>query len=126
MQIVTKIMLVIAAIIHLLPVPGVLGASYLDRLYGLSFGEPNLLILMRHRAVLFGLLGLFLLYSVFRSELIPVAIVGGLLSAASFVAIAWSVGGANAQVSRVVTVDLVAVGCLMVAAVVHFIGRQQT
>ena len=49
--------LVLVGLIHLLPLSGVLSADQLASLYGLSFSEPNLAILMRHRAVLFGLLG---------------------------------------------------------------------
>ena len=44
----------------LLPLAGVLGAGRLSALYGIAFEEPNLVLLMRHRAVLFGLLGVFL------------------------------------------------------------------
>ena len=58
-------MLVIVAIIHLLPLSGVFGSERLTSLYGISFDEPDIAILMRHRAVLFGLLGLFLLVAAF-------------------------------------------------------------
>ena len=53
-------MLILVGLIHLLPLSGVLGSERLASLYGLSFSEPNLAILMRHRAVLFGLLGVLL------------------------------------------------------------------
>ncbi len=59
-------MLVVVGLIHLLPLSGVLGGERLAALYGLSFSEPNLAILMRHRAVLFGLLGLFFLFAAFH------------------------------------------------------------
>jgi len=49
-------MFIIVGIIHVLPVSGVLSSSRLTALYGRSFSDPNLAILMRHRAVLFGLL----------------------------------------------------------------------
>jgi len=54
-----SVLLIIVAVIHLLPLSGVLSGKRLTALYGLSFQEPNLEILMRHRAVLFGLLGVF-------------------------------------------------------------------
>ena len=56
MRYLASAMLVVVAVIHLLPVSGVLGSERLAALYGLPFNEPNLAILMRHRAVLFGLL----------------------------------------------------------------------
>ncbi|WP_211163693.1 hypothetical protein [Azoarcus taiwanensis] len=50
---------IIVGIIHLLPLAGVLGADRLASLYGIAFDEPKTVIPMRHRAVLFGLLGDF-------------------------------------------------------------------
>lgn len=115
MRIFIAAMLIITGIIHLLPLSGVLGAPWLTRLYGLSFDEPNLEILMRHRAVPYGLLGLFFLYAAFRIDLQRIAFVAAFLSAGSFVWIAWSVGGYNALIQRVVIADSVAVGCVAAA-----------
>ncbi len=81
--------------------------------------EPNLVILMRHRAVLFGLVGLLMLVAAFRSALVPAAFIAGFVSVASFLWLAWSVGGYNPQIARVVVVDLVALACLVIGAVAH-------
>lgn len=115
--------LVVAAIIHLLPLSGVLGAAQLEKLYGLPIGEPNLEILMRHRAVLFGLLGGFLLVAAFRPELHGMALAAGMASVISFLYLAWSVGGYNAAIGRVFTVDLVALVCLVAGGIVHLYSR---
>ncbi len=109
-------MLIVVGIIHLLPLSGVLGAERLTALYGVAFAEPNLLVLMRHRAVLFGLLGVLLLLAAARPALQPYALASGFVSVASFVWLAWSAGGVNAALGRVVTVDLFAIACLVVAA----------
>jgi hypothetical protein len=53
----------------------------------------------------------------FRPELQAIALVAGFVSVVSFLAIAWSVGGYNAAIGRVVTADLVALLCLIIAAV---------
>lgn len=45
-------MLLIVALIHLLPVIGVIGAERLESLYGVTIEETNMTILMRNRAVL--------------------------------------------------------------------------
>lgn len=114
MKHVVTVMLVIVAVIHLLPLSGVLGSERLASLYGLAFDEPNLEILMRHRAALFGLLGAFLLVAAFRPALQVFGFIAGFVSVVAFLWLAWSVGGANAQIARVVTADVVALACLLV------------
>ncbi|MCU0924038.1 MAG: phosphopantetheine adenylyltransferase [Burkholderiaceae bacterium] len=108
--------LVVVALVHLLPLSGVVSAVRLRSLYGMAFDEPNLLILMRHRAALFGLLGAFFLYAAFRPGLQPAAFVLGFGSVLSFLYLAWSVGGGNAQLRRVFAADGVALVCLVVGA----------
>ncbi|HET7203471.1 MAG TPA: hypothetical protein VFI92_08905 [Steroidobacteraceae bacterium] len=117
-------MLVIVGIIHLMPLPGALGPERLAALYGFAFDEPNLTILMRHRAVLFGLLGVFLLVAAFRPEVQVLALAVGLVSVLSFLYLAWSVGGYNVRVARVVLADVVALACLIVGAAALWYLRQ--
>jgi nicotinamide riboside transporter PnuC len=88
-------------------------------LYGILINEPNLEILMRHRAVLFGLLGVFLLVAAFRPALRTLAIIAGFVSVTSFIAIAWSVGGYNDAVNRVVVADIIAIVALIAAGVLQ-------
>jgi len=112
MRHVVSISLLITAIIHLLPLPGVLGAARLESLYGISMAEPNLVILMRHRAMLFGLLGAFLLVAAFRPALQPLAIGAGLISVIGFIWLA-AMAQHNANIGRVVTADVVALVSLI-------------
>lgn len=105
--------LIIVGVIHLLPLAGVLGAGRLEKLYGITFDEPNLVILMRHRAVLFGMLGAFLLFSAFYPPWQPLAFLAGWMSVLAFLAIAWSTGGYNHHTARVVKADLLALACLL-------------
>jgi hypothetical protein len=111
--------LILVGIIHLLPLSGLLGADRLTALYGLDFSEPSLSILMRHRAVLFGLLGAFLVVAAFRPALQPLAFVAAFVSVLSFLLLAWLSGGYNAQVGRVVTADLVALVALVIGAAAY-------
>lgn len=112
-------MLVIVGVIHLLPLSGVLSSERLAVLYGMSFNEPNLAILMRHRAVLFGLLGLFFVASAFKPALQPIAFIAGFVSVLSFLWLAWSVGNYNAQLARVFSADVVALACLVIGAIAY-------
>lgn len=108
--------LIVAGVIHLLPLSGALGAERLASLYGLTFDDPNLVILMRHRAVLFGLVGAFLVSAAFVPGLQPAAFVGGFVSVLSFFWLTWSADSYNAAIGRVVTADVVAFVALVVGA----------
>lgn len=119
-------MLVVVGVIHLLPLSGVLGSERLAALYGLSFDEPNLAILMRHRAVLFGLLGLFLCFAAFRPAWQTIAFVAGFVSVVSFLGLARSIGGYNALVARVIMADIVAMVCLIIGVGAYMAARYQT
>lgn len=111
--------LLVAAIIHLLPLAGVLGPERLSALYGIAFAESNLVLLMRHRAVLFGLLGVFLAIAAFRPAWRSAAFVAGFVSVVSFLVLAWSGGGYNAAIGRVVIADVVALVCLLIGGGMH-------
>jgi hypothetical protein len=123
MRFIVPILLALVAIIHLLPVTGVLGAPWLQRLYGVAISDPSLLVLMQHRAVLFAIVGGLLLAAVFRPEWRTLAIVVGLVSVVSFLLVAWSVGDYNALIARVVWIDVVALLALAAAAAVEASAR---
>jgi hypothetical protein len=74
---------------------------------------------MRHRAVLFGLLGAIIIFAAFKPTYQTVAYIGGAISVVSFLYLAWSVGGYNGQVGRVFIADVAALGCLVVGGLVH-------
>ena len=108
MQALATTLILLAAVVNLVPVSGLLSAERLRALYGVPFEGAALLILMRHRAVLFGIVGGLLVASAFHRPLRAAALGAGLVSMLSFVVIAGLQGGANAELERVVAVDLVA------------------
>jgi hypothetical protein len=123
MRYATAACLLLAALIHLLPVAGVLGAERLQALYGVALDDPNLVLLMRHRALLFGIVGALLAAAAFLPALRTTALLVGGASALSFLALAWSSSGLNPAVTRVVFADIVAVLALGAAAVLHLSAR---
>jgi hypothetical protein len=80
---------------------------------------------MRHRAVLFGLLGAFLVVAAFRPGWQAAALVAAFVSVVSFLLLAWSTGGYNALIGRVVTADIVALVALAIGAAAFFLARNQ-
>lgn len=115
--------LLFAGLIHLLPLAGMAGPERLSALYGISVSEPNLEILLRHRAVLFGLLGGFFLHAAFNRELQPAALVVGLASAGTFVVLSMTVGGYNPQITKVVVADVACVAALAAGAAAWWFTR---
>jgi hypothetical protein len=115
---ITGLMLVVAAI-HLVPITGFFGADRLSTLYGIEVDSPDLEILMRHRAVLFGILGAFFAYAAFVPELQPIAFVAAAASLASFFYLAVAVGNYSPAIRKVVVADVVAVVCLTAAVLLY-------
>lgn len=116
-KLITMVLLVVA-LIHLAPSIGVLGRPSLMKLYGVTIESPELEILMRHRAILFGLLGVFLVFSAFIPALFGAGLMAAFISLASFVWLMISVGEYNQSLRRLLLVDLVALGLVVIAMVV--------
>ena len=114
-------MLVIVGFIHLIPISGVVSDAQLSALYGINIDNPDLSILMRHRAILFGLLGLFLIYAAWRPKLQPLALIGGTASVASFLFLAYSTGNFNEELRRVFVADIFAAACLIVGFAAYLV-----
>lgn len=81
---ITTVLILLASLINIAPIPGVAGQRMLETLYGVSISSPELVLLMQHRAILFGIVGGLLLVSAFRHTLRPVAGAVGMASMTSF------------------------------------------
>ena len=117
MRAVSTALILVAGILNLLPAIGVVSAERLHSLYGVAIEDPNLVILMRHRAVLFAIIGALLIVSVFHPALRPVAITAGVVSMGSFVALALLVGEYNPPLRRIVLVDVATSLGLVIATI---------
>jgi hypothetical protein len=122
MQYVISASLLLAALIHILPISGVFGLNSVAKLYGVAVTDNNTEILLRHRAVLFGLLGACFALAAMFPVLRPFAFGAGLISTVSFLVVARSVGGYNRQLSRVVAADIIAMASLAIGLVLHVLA----
>ena len=113
------LLVLVAAAINLAPVLGAVAPRRMTALYGVDLKHPNLQILMRHRAVLFGLVGGLLLAAAFHPPLRTLGYAVGFTSMVSFLLIAWRVGGYSAEMRRVIAIDVVGIAALAGAALVH-------
>jgi hypothetical protein len=75
--------------------------------------------LLRHRAILFGLLAAFLAYAAARPELHRLALVAGFVSVVSFLVLAQPTSSLNSALTTVVRADWLALALLVVGAIAH-------
>ena len=110
--------LLVATVVHLLPVWGVFANDNLEQLYGVRVEGTDLQLLMRHRAALFGVLGVFSLVAMFRPALRTAALATAFASLAAFLLLSWLIAPHGPEVARVVRIDvfaIVAVGAALAA-----------
>jgi hypothetical protein len=117
-----QVLLFIVGIINFLPVMGVLSADRLSRAYQIELPGNDLIILLRHRALLFGVVGGFIIYSVFVPVYQAAAMVMAAITMVGYLYIVWSVGGYNKAIFKVAMVDVVGIICLVLAALLTSIG----
>ena len=121
---ITGLMLVVA-LIHLLPISGFFGIERLTSLYDVEINGANMEILMRHRAILFGILGGFLAYAAFRPAMQPIAFLAAFISLSSFFYLTLSVSGFSEAIRKIIIADIVASVCL-VGAIVLYVSKSDS
>jgi hypothetical protein len=109
----------VTGVIHLLPVAGLLGRAVLERAYGIQLGEGHdLLILMQHRALLFGLLAAACLVAAgMPSWRFPIG-AAALISMLGFVLIA-ALQAHGTPIAKVIWIDLGASALLTIGLLLH-------
>ncbi len=115
MPTVTKALFVVVGLINALPLVGVFGSAQLASLYGQTIADADLLLLLRHRAVLFGLLGAVLIAAAFLVQLRTLAATAGLISMASYCLLALPLSAHGGELQRVFWVDVAALPLLALA-----------
>ena len=109
----------LVALINLLPVFGVLSAERLADGYGVEIASAELEILLRHRALLFGIVGGFVLASLWLPAYRGAALLLAGISMVGFLLLAAQVGAYGPALGRVVRADIVGVLALVVASLLH-------
>lgn len=112
--------LIIVGLINFLPIVGLLGAKNLESTYGINIASNDLLILMQHRALLFGLLGGFILCSAFFPAYQTVAMVMAAISMIGFAILVHTIGTDNQAINKVLSIDYVGIFFLSVAVLLKY------
>ncbi|MEP0706723.1 hypothetical protein [Parvibaculum sp.] len=121
--IVVGLIFVLVGLLNAYPAIGMLGAKQLRGLYGIPMTDANLLTLMQHRAVMLGLIGVFLIVAAFRRELQPAGFVLGFASMLSFVVFARLQDEPSRYISKVAVADIAGSALLLVALVFYCLDR---
>jgi hypothetical protein len=123
MEKVITLCLVVVGLINFAPVTGVISAQKLESTYSVTLAGNDLPILMRHRALLFGILGAFILYSAFNPFYQPAAMIMGGASMVGFALLVLGVGGYNEAVGKVFFIDILGILFLLVAVVLKYVVK---
>lgn len=110
-------------LINFAPLVGVISAGKLEQAYSVSLASKDLEILMRHRALLFGVLGGFILYSAFSPSYQSAAMLMGGISMVGYAALVFLVGGYNESIFKVLVVDIVGIVFLVAAVLLKYVSR---
>ena len=100
---------VVVGIVHALPLVGWAGAERLESLYQVSIREANLEALMRHRALMLGIIGALLMAAARWTSLRNAAATAGLVSMVGYVALVVGLDEVNPALVRVAWIDVVAI-----------------
>ncbi len=117
-------LVVLVGVLNLMPAIVFFAPERSMSLYAIELGEPNLSIVMRHRAVLLGLLGLALIFGALKKELLVLVIVAALIGKGAFLFLVYTSTGANSEIGRVALFDIGAIVVLLTALGLHlFAGK---
>lgn len=115
METLISILFVLVGLINFVPVIGLLSNAKVSSLYEVDVSDTNTAILLRHRALLFGILGGVISYSAFYKELQPLAFVMGFASMIGYAALCIHQGNTNRKLKRVLNADWLAIALFSVA-----------
>lgn len=114
------VLLVLVGLINLAPALGLLGVAKLNDAYAIKLVSNDMILLMRHRALLFGILGGFILYATFDPKYQSAAMLMAFISMAGFLALMLGGGEYNPALKKVMWIDVAGIVLLGIAAVLKF------
>lgn len=120
---IAAVILFIVGIINLLPVIVFFDQTKTVALYGIPIEGESLTILMRHRGVLLGLLGLALIAAAFKPEFRIWAIAAALISKFAFIFLTFTASGYATEIHQVALIDVGAIIFLLAVLGIHFYGK---
>jgi uncharacterized membrane protein len=112
--------LLIVGVINLLPVVVFFDVSRAGKLYGVPLEGESLTILMRHRGVLLGLVGIALIAAAFKTDYRILAIALALISKFAFIFLTFTAANYTPEIKQVALIDVGAIVLLFLALGLYF------
>lgn len=110
MELLFRITLFVAGVINLLPSLLAFLPDKIAKSYGIQIPNANYELLLRHRAILFGIIGGLMIYSALVKKHYELSTMAGLVSMTSFVVLYFLIGkDINSELKKVMMIDVVAI-----------------
>jgi hypothetical protein len=125
MELIFRITLFIAGLINLLPSILLFLPHKISESYGIEIPNANYELLLRHRAVLFGIIGGLMVFSSIFKKYYEVSSIAGLISMVSFIILFFLIGkDMNEELRKVMIIDVVATIILIIGRILYMLKRQ--
>lgn len=109
MELLFRITLFVAGVINLLPSLLAFLPDKIAKSYGIPIPNANYELLLRHRAILFGIIGGLMIYSALVKKHYELSTITGLVSMTSFIILYFIIGNEiNQELKKVMIIDVVA------------------
>lgn len=115
METVFRVCLFIVGLINFMPSVLAILPNKISQSYGINIPNANYELLLRHRAVLFGIIGGLIIYSAISKKYYSLSVIVGLISMVSFLILFKLVdGNVNAELEKVMSIDIAGIIILLI------------
>lgn len=112
--------LVVIGVITASPIVTALNPSGISSLYNVAFEDDAVLLLVRHRQAMLGVLGAALVYGAFFDRLRMMVIIAAMVSKLAFIGLCVATPDLTQGIQRVIYFDAVSILLLLIAAVIFW------
>lgn len=122
MELIYRITLFIAGLINILPSILAFFPDKISKLYGIGIPNANYELILRHRAILFGIIGGLMIFSAITKRYYEISTIAGLISMVSFILLYFLIGkDISSELKKVMLIDIVATIILLIGLIVYVI-----
>ena len=122
MELIYRITLFVAGLINLLPSMLAFLPDKISKSYGIEIPNANYELLLRHRAILFGIIGGLMIFSSIVKKYYEIATIAGLISMTSFILLYFLIDkDISSELKKVMAIDIFASLILLVGLVIFSI-----